>query len=91
MANKYLKADNSFIGFHLVRFTLVSNAVTVFLDMGAFPNIGAPSPFGIVSLSTGVYTIYSNGDVYDTDVTNAALSTYVGSLGTNISDATNNL
>lgn len=91
LANKYLKADNSFIGFHLVRFTLVSNAVTVFLDMGAFPNIGAPSPFGIVSLSTGVYTIYSNGDVYDTDVTNAALSTYVGSLGTNISDATNNL
>jgi len=29
--------------------------------------------------------------VYDLDVTNAALSTYVGALGSPVSDATNNL
>lgn len=92
LATKFLKADNSVVGFHLVRFTLVSDAVTAFLDMGALPIVGGgATPFGIVSLSTGVYTIYFNGDVYDTDVTNAALSTYVGSLGSTISDVTNNL
>lgn len=80
-------------GARLLRFTLVSDAVVSFTNLGVLP-IASLYAFGLAYLGSTAYVIYMDGKVYNLNLTTPSSSTLVGTIivpgGESIYDTTDN-
>lgn len=96
-AKGYFLAIRNFIvgglsdGYVLLEVDIASNAITGYTDNGLLPIVGSAKPYGIVKVTDGLFIGYDNGDIYELNVATPGSSTYVGTVGLQISDMTNNL
>lgn len=93
LAIQYISGVQQTDGARLLRFTLVSDAVTAFTNLGLCPTPSL-NAYGLAYLGGVAYLIYGDGLVYNLNLTTPSASTFVGSIivpgGEAIFDVTDN-